>query len=414
MFSPRARRKSLVLKVIKHKATIRKLMKRKRSSTDWVDELIEREEFPVIERPPKGFSSWEHYWLHNRYGPEEYHYQDVHLGNGSFPSGRIQLQKGGINDTDGYGYTGAILHGKIPKGYDRTDCMGIEICMRSLDVTLAIQQAWSNDYENTDKFVQARIIVALDNQAVVPGSFNQDFANARADSTLPRSDCLMANGLSIYSHYNLDNTKRYTVLYDRLHEIECGAHNALDYYKTNEDGAGHTAGALKTKREVGDKLYQFNCEYGDSAFGDEKVLAGGIGLTLDNAGTMDGTGPGINVIDTVITNVPFIESNVNFGKTFVVPGVDGDGHAYQEQADMFFAVNPIRHLWRRDTSEWTERIHIDFDETYVRLEEIFDIDEDKYYGYFADNCIYLGIQVVSRTDATLGLWADSRLTWWQK
>lgn len=356
--------------------------------------------------PPRGFIDWDAFWANRVYGTTEYKYNDFWIG-ASQNNGQVLNIENNWGIANQYGYNGWVLHPYLSPGFDRTDVIGTTVELRSLDTTICLRQYWENDFENTDKFLVARIIIAMDTKGIGPEVNNIDFANGRDDSTCPPSDRILDNSRSIYSHYNLDVTQRYTVLYDEVHEVKCGKLK-FDFMKTNEDGIGHTAGGIVTDRGAYENLYQFACEYGDDKFGDQRILAAQSEYELTTVGTMAGTGPGINDITLETTNTPLVgTNNFSFGRVFVQPGISG-GEVVQDQAAMFFAVNPIRHLWRRDTSEWTQKIHIDFDDTICKLQE-YNVDGQKRM-YFEDYGIHMAILINSRTDAQVRMFAESRLS----
>jgi len=359
--------------------------------------------------PPRGYINWDAYWTNKIYGTTEYKYNDYFIGNSQNNGQVLNIENnwGGANQ---YGYNAWNLHPYLTPGFDRTDVVGNTVELRSLDMTVCVRQLFEYDLNDTDKFLVMRFIIAMDTKGITPDVDNIDFANGRDDSTCPHSDQILDNSKSIYAHYNLDVTKRYTVLYDEVHEIKCGDHLRYDFYKTNENGIGHTSGGFVTDRNANSNLYQFACEYGGDEFGDQRVLAAQSEYELSTVGTMVGTGPGFNDITLETTNTPLIgTNNFSFGKVFIQPGKTAGGEVVQDQAEMFFAVNPIRHYWKRDTSEWVQKIHIDFDDTVCKLQDYMVGTNRRMY--FEDYGIYMAVLTVSRTDAQVRMFAESRLTY---
>lgn len=373
---------------------------------------FERRDVARRRAPPKGFISWDAYETNRAYGASEYKYDNFTLGNAQ-TVGRYQLnvQNNWDDPNNIYGYNGFGLHPRLDPGYDRSQMIGNTIELRSLDLAMSIMQRWDGDFEITDKFAMARIIICLDNEATSPVKNNIDFANGRGDSTLERSQQLLENGKSLYSHYNLDVTSRYTVLYDEVHNLEAASSYKGDEYRFNENGAGKTEGAVKTNRESHEKLYQVVCENGTDLFSNEGYLAAKAEIALTTEGTMEGTGVGANIIDLLTTDIPLISNTtLNFKEVAIVPGVDASGAVVQDQAKMELSLNPVRHIWKLSTSEWVQKIHIDFTDTICKMQRWEVAGQEKMY--WEDYAIYLGIQLLTKSDAQFSLFVDSRLTYW--
>lgn len=363
----------------------------------------------IIDRPPKGFHSWEAYFINQRYGPMEYKYQDNHIGNDASYGGRVVLNKGGMGGGEPYGYNGWALHGRLRQGYDRNQSLGNKICMRSLDINMSIRQEWNYIYTNTDKFAQVRIFIVCDLEALSPDYNNADFANRRSDSTCPATDCLLANGWSIYDHYNLDVTKRYMVLFDKLVEIKPAKTLRGQTYNFRENGVDKTPFNFKTKREAHTNMFQLACQNGGVIGGDQRDLDGYIRLNLNQTGDLVGALPPDAVYTGSISDALLSDSTLEFGQIYLQPGMDGSGSVVQDQFEGVLELNPMTESWQMDTSEWNYHVHIDFEETEAMLKYY---DYDGGWNYMEDNAIYLGIQTVSRTDTELGFWASSRFTYY--
>lgn len=414
MFTPRASRKHIV--------TSPPMKRRKARKSSILISEAELEEIGrvsfqnvhVARQPPSGFPDWQRYYMALLRGVTEYKYSDVHIGDNPM-TGRQQLQKGGFPSVGGsnYGYNGYPLHVRVPQGYDRNESIGNRLDFRSLDLTVTVQQTYGPyPYENTDKFAIIRLLLVMDTKAADPGYLNVNFANLRDDAPGDPTDKLFADGRSLYSHYNLDNQDRYIILYDQLHELPIGKHKSNNYYRTNEDETGKMEFGMKTMREANTNMWQFACKKGDEIYDDPRSVTGEINVNFNTTGTLDGTGPGVNVLDAVTVNTPLFTSDVNFGQLYVQPGV-ASGTVLQEQLEGVVSINPIRNYWRYDTSEWVQKIHIDFeDDLYTMLTTYQDEETGKRWNWFNDYGIYLAVQTVSQTDATMGLWVESRLTFW--
>ena len=360
--------------------------------------------------PPKGYLSWDSYWVDRMYGTSEYKYNDYFIGNSQNNAEIVVPLQQDWGVANQYAYKGFTLHPYLPKGFDRNQVVGNKIELRSLDITLALRQVWNYDFETTDKFMMVRIIIAMDTKGITPDVNNIDFANARDDSTCSNSDQLLQNAKSIYSHYNLDNTGRYTVLYDEIHDIKCGRHYSKQYNKTNENAEGKLDGGFRTLRGANENLYQFACEEGAASAGDQRALNALLNIHLNQEGDLAGALPPDAVYVGTIDDQFLTNSYLKFGKVFVQPGQTAGGTVVQDQGEIAFAINPIRHLWRMDTSEWHQKIHIDFDNTLCMLQEFNVAGQDRMY--FEDYGMYLAFQIVSRTDAMVTVMAESRLTYW--
>lgn len=363
--------------------------------------------------PPAGFISWDAFEANRAYGATEYKYNDFIIG-ASQTNARYTIDIASNWDDPGkpYSYTGFNLHPWLKPGFDRDCVIGTTIELRSLDITVSLQQQWPFNYFSTDKFMMVRLIICLDTEATGPQIRNLDFANGRNDSDVLESNQLLANGHSLYAHYNLDATSRYTVLYDEVHTIDTGKHYRYDNYRFNENAAGRTEMALKTVRSANTNLYKFISENGQELFGNQQYVAAKAEIALATEGTMEGTGVGLNAIDLITTDIPLVSNTtINFKRMDIQPGTQGDGSVVQDQAQAEMSLNPVRKEWAMDTSEWSQKIHIDFDKTTVKLVK-YVLENGEQRMYWEDYAIYMCIQVVSRTDAALGLFADSRLTYW--
>ena len=413
MFTPRASRKHIFT------SPPMKRRKGRKSSILITEEELEEigrvsfQNVHVARQPPSGFPDWQRYYMALLKGLTEYKYSDVHIGDNPM-TGRQQLQKGGFPSVGGsnYGYNGYPLHVRVPQGYDRNESIGHRLDFRSLDLTVTVQQTYGPyPYENTDKFAIIRLILVMDTKAADPGYLNINFANLRDDAPGDPTDKLFADGRSLYSHYNLDNQDRYIILYDKLHELPIGKHKSFNYYRTNESEAGKTEFAMRTIREANSNMWQFACEEGGNT-GDQRNLNALLNIHLNQEGNLTGSLPPDAVYVGTIDDQLLTNSYLKFGKVFVQPGISG-GDVVQEQLEGVISINPIRNLWRYDTSEWVQKIHIDFeDDLYTLLTAYQDEDTGKIWNWFNDYGIYLAVQTVSQADATMGLWVESRLTFW--
>ena len=415
--SPRARRRSLSFS----QQRLRRLMdddvliteeELEEIGRDPIAELsdfMDKIDTEYVQVPPKGFSSWEQFFVNRRYGEEEYHYKDVHIGNNT-EGGREQLQIGGFGSGEPYGYNGYPLHVRVVQGYDRTECVGREIELRSMDLTMSIQIQDNFNFDVNDHFVLTRIFIVTDTQAAEPGNLNTNFANLRSDTTVTTGQALPKHA-QIYSHYDLENLGRYKVLYDKIHQLPTGKSKYFSFNKFNDNGSGKTQFAMQTMREAGTNLYQFACENGQEIESEARALDAYVDLNLDQVGDLAGALPPDAVYTGTIGDALFGDSTLQFGRVYVQPGrPDAGGEVTQEQFEGVLSLNPVTQFHRRDTAEFLKKIHIDFEDTFVQLKT--HVVDGVAYNYFEDNAIYIGFQTISRTYSWLGLYCESRLTFW--
>jgi len=362
-----------------------------------------------VPRLPKGFRTVEEYLTNKLYGEDEYKYIDGRIGH-NIVGGRETLQPGGF-DGKPYGYNGYTLFDRIKLGYGRNELEGLTCTLRSLDLRISILQIWPYaGVDTADGFTQVRIIIATDSKAVFPGYNNNDFANLRDDTTIPvASDSLMESGDGPWSYYRIENlSSRYRVLYDKIHDVE-SSNNQSEFNIMY--GANPINSQLTTTRHADENLYEFACQMGHEIYADDKTVAGKINIDFTTAGTLDGTGPGINVLDAVTVNTPLTTSDLNFGKLFIQPGHTAGGETVQDTAEMQTLMANTRTTFKRDSTNLLIPIHIDLGELETKFSRY--VVDGQEWGYFNDNALLIAFQTYSNTNGYANLlYANTRLTYW--